>query len=187
MTTVHHDIILIVDDDAADIEFTRRVIEEKASNVRLMTAKNGEEALNLLFGKGSIPMHDTTDSPPLTERANTGKFWIPKKQKSLDLDSLRAILLDIHMPGIDGFDVLRIVKSHDMTKHVPVIILTSSQEVKDVRQCYALGANSYIVKPISAERYEHAVQKIAEYWLNTNEQAASSIDIHVTDNLRQFS
>ncbi len=173
-----HDTILIVDDDSADAEFTRRTIKEKAPHVQLIVTKNGEEALNLIFQKSEIP---AADSPSLTQRNGSGHFWTPKHD-TIDQGSLRIILLDLHMPGTDGFEVLRVLKSNHTTQHLPVIILSSSRELKDIEQCYALGANSYIVKPISAEQYEHTIEKVTEYWLNVNEQATSSMDIHAAHN-----
>ncbi|MDE3057015.1 MAG: response regulator [Bacteroidota bacterium] len=176
MTAIHHDAILIVDDDAADVEFTSHVIKEKIPNVRLQTAKNGEEALNLIFGKDEHTENSIAGSPSQPEQNHSGTFWIPKIS-TLELIPLRAVLLDLHMPGIDGFDVLRILKSHDATKYTPVIILSSSREAKDIERCYLLGANSYIVKPIDAEQFEQTIEKLVAYWLGINELFPSSIDI----------
>ncbi len=78
------------------------------------------------------------------------------------------ILLDLKMPKLTGIQVLRILKENENTKHVPVVILSSSKESRDVTECYSLGANSYIVKPVDVSAYQDAIKTLGNYWLNIN-------------------
>jgi len=149
------DTILLVEDDEADIELASHIIKEKVPSLRLVVSRNGSEALDFLF-------------PTTRNREDTYA------------KNLRLILLDLHMPGIDGYDVLRRVKSSDQRKHIPVTVLTSSQEVKDIQFCYALGVNSYVVKPINIEQYEQVIKGIVFYWLNINETATTHLSLPLT-------
>jgi CheY-like chemotaxis protein len=81
----------------------------------------------------------------------------------------KVVLLDIQMPKVNGIEVLRIMKTDDRTKSTPVVILTSSKEDPDIQQCYALGANSYIVKPVNFERFAEAIRNLGFYWLLLNQ------------------
>jgi two-component system response regulator len=86
----------------------------------------------------------------------------------------QVVLLDIKLPLVDGIDVLRQVKSDQRTRHIPIVMLTSSAQDRDLRACYALGANSYIVKPVDMERFMAAVDNIRRYWLGLNLTDAAS-------------
>ncbi|MFI5345431.1 MAG: response regulator [Elusimicrobiota bacterium] len=130
--------ILVVDDDDDDAALTLRALDELALGRRAHRARDGEEALDLLFG---------AESPSCA----------PK-----------LILLDMRMPRVDGLEVLAALRKDPRTKAVPVVILTSSNRAEDVARCYELGANSYIVKPAGFEEYSAAVVGAGSYWLTWN-------------------
>jgi DNA-binding response OmpR family regulator len=116
---------------------------------KIIVAKDGEEALDVLFQRGE-------DN---------------KTQRRPDL-----ILLDLKLPKVDGLEVLRQVKSNSKTKQLPVIILTSSKEEKDVVESYCLGVNSYLRKPVDFEKFGEVVKQLSLYWLLLNEQPPWNID-----------
>lgn len=136
------DTILLVEDDDIDTDLALKVIKTTAPSMKVVTAANGADALKYLF---------------------------PVQASSLHVLNLKMVLLDLHMPGIDGVEVLRRMKSDTVARHVPVVVFTSSREMKDVETCYRYGANSYIVKPIAMEQYEEVVSNIIRYWIQMNE------------------
>lgn len=121
----------------------RALRKAKLSN-RLQVAHDGAEALEFLFAEGAHAGRKIEDAPKL-------------------------ILLDLKLPKIDGIEVLRRIKSDPRTKTIPVAVLTSSKEQKDVVESYRLGVNSYIVKPVNFERFVAAVQELGMYWLLLNQ------------------
>jgi two-component system response regulator len=131
--------ILLVEDNALDAELTQRELKKYHLANNLVHLKDGEEALEFLFANGSI------DSLP------------------------RLILLDIQMPKVSGIEVLQQIRSHALTRTTPVVILTSSKEDPDIRSCYDLGVNSYIVKPVNFERFTEAIRTLGLYWLVINQ------------------
>ncbi len=135
--------ILLVEDQRMDIELTLDAFREArlANNIRVATT--GEEAIDYLFGNGNFSDRKEHPLPDL-------------------------ILLDLKMPGIDGFEVLKQVKGAEKLKRIPVIILTSSKEEGDRAISYDLGANSYLVKPVSFEGFLHTIKEIGEYWIVLN-------------------
>lgn len=135
--------ILLVEDNIFDVELTLDAFREVNLADRIQVVRNGTEALNYLLGRE--PYHDRQNYP------------LP------DL-----ILLDLKLPGIGGHDVLYEVKSTPALKRIPVIILTSSQEESDLAKSYDNGANSYLVKPISANGFLGVVNQIDQYWLSLN-------------------
>jgi len=135
--------ILLVDDNANDVELTIDAFKEEQLSNHLEVARSGQEALDRLFGR--------------TRQPDGGRFPLP------DL-----ILLDIKMPVIDGFEVLRQVKSAPVLRRIPVVILTSSSDEGDRVMTYDTGANSYLVKPISLDGMLEIVRKIKDYWLTIN-------------------
>ena len=135
--------ILLVDDNANDVELTLDAFGEVHLANRIDVARSGREALELLFGR--------------TPRPDGRRATLP------DL-----ILLDLKMPGIDGFEVLRRIKSAPVLRRIPVVILTSSREEGDRAMSYDTGANSYLVKPVSFEGMLGVVKTIADYWLTIN-------------------
>jgi len=132
--------ILLVEDNPTDVEVIQEVFKFIGSKNRLFMTKDGEEALNFLYHRGKY--QDTSLAP------------VP------DL-----ILLDIRMPKIDGLEVLRVIKSDENLKRIPVLILTVSDRDADIRRAYEYGANSYIAKPIEFQGFANILTKIEEYWL----------------------
>ncbi len=135
--------ILLVEDNRLDIELTLDAFKEARLGNSVHVAKNGEEALDYLFGQ---KQYGDREQYPLPD----------------------IILLDLKMPGIDGFEVLRRVKAEPEVKRIPVIILTSSREEGDLALSYDCGANSYLVKPVSFEGFLKVVQQVQDYWLILN-------------------
>jgi len=135
--------ILLVEDNKMDVRLTLDAFKEAHLGNHIHVAKNGEEALKYLFGE--------------EEFADRKEFPLPN-----------IILLDLKMPGIDGIEVLRRVKNTPEIKRIPVIILTSSKEEGDRAMSYDLGANSYLVKPISFDGFLDVVRKVTDYWITLN-------------------
>lgn len=135
--------ILLVEDNRMDIELTLDAFSQARMKNIVKVVKNGQEALDYLFGKGIYK--DRTEYP------------IPD-----------IILLDLKMPGIDGHEVLRRLKSTPKIKRIPVIILTSSKEEGDLITSYDSGANSYLVKPVSFDGFLDVVKKVTDYWISLN-------------------
>ena len=143
MTAAATPVILLVEDDPDHTELVRRAIEELGRDVRLVALADGEIALDYLFRRG--------------EWAN------PERSPKPDL-----VLLDLRLPRLDGFSVLREIKSASALRHVPVVILTSSSSDRDVEQAYAEHANSYLVKPHDYERLVTLLGRARDYWLVRN-------------------
>jgi CheY-like chemotaxis protein len=135
--------ILLVEDNHMDVVLTLDAFNEAKLKNTINVARNGEEAINYLFGRNKY--------------ADRTLFPLP------DL-----ILLDLKMPGIDGFEVLRQIKNTDILKRIPVIILTSSKEEGDRTLSYDIGANSYLLKPVSFDGFVDVVKKIGDYWFTLN-------------------
>jgi len=136
-------IILLVEDDPDDEALTLRALEKSNVLNGIVVARDGVEALDYLFGEGSHSGRDTSVMPELT-------------------------LLDLKLPKIDGLEVLRRIRADKRTKLLPVVILTSSREERDLIQGYNLGANSYIRKPVDFVQFRKAVQHLGLYWLVLN-------------------
>ncbi len=135
--------ILIVEDSTDDLDMTLRALRKARVANHVHIARDGVEALDFLFGTGAHAGRDLERSP-------------------------RLVLLDLKLPRVDGFEVLRRVKSDARTRHIPVVVLTSSTEQRDVVESYHLGVNSYIVKPVDFERFAVAVGDLGLYWLLLN-------------------
>lgn len=134
--------ILLVEDTPDDVFLTLRALQRNAITNELVVKKDGMEALQWLFGEG-------------------GSGALPKGLPSL-------ILLDLKLPGLDGLEVLRRIRSHPATRHTPVVVLTSSSVSGDIHSAYDLGANSFIQKPVDFEQFTRAVRTLATYWLDLN-------------------
>lgn len=135
--------ILLVEDNRMDIELTLDAFREVRLGNRVDVAANGQEALDYLFGRGKYGDRTTYPLPNL-------------------------VLLDLKLPGVDGFEVLRQIKATPILKRLPVVILTSSKEEGDRALSYDSGANSYLVKPVSFVGFLDVIQQIDGYWLSLN-------------------
>ena len=134
--------ILLVEDNPDDVELTLRALNTHRLANRVHVVGDGVEALAYLHLEGA------TDGPP---------SGYP-----------RLVLLDLKLPRVDGLEVLRAMKASEATRSIPVVVLTSSQEERDLVASYKLGVNSYIVKPVDFEQFLHAVSEIGLYWLLLN-------------------
>ncbi len=139
--------IVIVEDDPNDAELIMRVLRKHNLSDKLILLKDGAEALDFLFTQGPY----TSQGPSAT----------PK-----------VILLDLKLPKVNGIEVLQRLKSAERTRNIPVVILTSSQEERDLKDAYHLGANSYVSKPISFEEFARVVTELGVYWLVLNKTPA---------------
>ena len=137
-------VILLVEDNPSDVGLTKRAFEKHRINNELVVAEDGQEALDYLFGAGAYAGRDTSVMPAV-------------------------IFLDLKLPKVDGLEVLKRIRGHDLTKRLPVVILTSSREEQDVAMSYDLGANSYIRKPVDFQQFAEAVKALDLYWLVLNE------------------
>ena len=135
--------ILLVEDNPKDAEMTRRALRKHNLSNRVHWVKDGEEALDYVFCRGAYAERDPLRPP-------------------------RLILLDIKMPKVDGIEVLRQIKIDARTRTVPVVVMTSSNEERDVVESYRLGVNSYIVKPVEFATFLEVVAKVGLYWVLTN-------------------
>ena len=136
--------ILLVEDSPDDLELTQRALRKANLTNPIHVARDGAEALDFIFCEGDYAGRDI-ENPP------------------------RVILLDLKLPKVDGLEVLKRIKADPRTAAIPVVVLTSSKEQNDVVESYALGVNSYIVKPVNFERFAEAVQQLGMYWLLLNQ------------------
>jgi two-component system, response regulator len=135
--------ILLVEDNPSDVQLTLRALTKAKLANSIHIARDGEEALDFLFG--------------------------PNRDETPDLSRLHLVLLDLKLPKIDGLEVLRAIRSNERTKVLPVVVLTSSNEQKDIVDSYNMGVNSYIQKPVDFEKFQHTVSQLGFYWLLINE------------------
>jgi len=138
--------ILLIEDNADDAGLTIRAFRKNQAALRVAHFSDGAEALNYIFCEGAFRQRDMNELP-------------------------RLILLDLKMPRIDGLEVLRRIKSDPRTCRVPVVMLSSSNEMTDIRRCYSHGANSYILKPVEFDDFLRTVAGLASYWLTLNRHA----------------
>jgi len=139
MTTLEDVEILLVEDNPNDVELTMRALQKQNLANKVYVVRDGAEALEFIFGTGAFATRKVENRP-------------------------KVVLLDLKLPKIDGIEVLRRIKADDRTKHTPVVMLTSSQEERDVIDTYNLGVNSYIVKPVDFSNFVHAVSELGVYW-----------------------
>ena len=132
--------ILFAEDSVDDAMLTMRALTKSGCLNKLHHVKDGAEALDFVYCKGEYASRDIKKKP-------------------------RLILLDLKMPKVTGMQVLEKVKSDPDLKSIPVVILTSSKEDPDIEKCYAMGANSYIVKPVDGDNFFHAIKQIGMYWM----------------------
>jgi len=147
VVTEHGVEILLVEDNSNDVELTLHAFRRYNLANRIRVARDGAEALEFLFGVGGGG-DPSLDSPP------------------------RVVLLDLKLPKINGLEVLQRLKSDPRTRVIPVVILTSSREERDVVESYQLGVNSYIIKPIDFDQFVNAMRTLGMYWLVLNQPPA---------------
>ena len=139
-------VILLVEDNSSDEELTLRALRKSNIMNRVVVARDGAEALDYLFRRGEHAERDVEEVP-------------------------QVVLLDLNLPKLGGLDVLRAIRADERTKMLPVVILTSSKEDKDLTGGYSCGANSYIVKPVDFTQFSEAVRQLGLYWLVLNQAA----------------
>lgn len=135
--------ILLVEDNETDAELTIRALKKNNLTNKLVWVKDGAEALDFLFATG--------------EYSNRSKGGLP-----------RLVLLDLRMPKVDGLEVLQKIKADERTKKIPVVVLTSSKEDKDIVESYKLGVNSYVSKPVEFDEFTDAISTLGFYWMLLN-------------------
>jgi two-component system, response regulator len=136
--------ILLVEDNPNDAELALRALKKHNLANHVFVVSDGEEALDFVFARGTHAQRTIGHGP-------------------------RVILLDLKLPKVDGLEVLRAIKGDPRTKVIPVIVLTSSKEEKDIVESYRLGVNSYILKPVDFDKFVEAVKDIGYYWLLLNQ------------------
>jgi two-component system, response regulator len=147
---MHGKVILLVEDNPDDEALTLRALKKNNITNEVVVVRDGEEALEYLFGTGRYAGRDTTVMPQVT-------------------------LLDLKLPKVDGLEVLRQVRAKDLTKLLPIVILTSSNEDKDRFEGYGFGANSYVRKPVDFDQFIKAVLHLGLYWLLLNEPPPAAV------------
>lgn len=136
--------ILLVDDSSSDVELTKRALSKSQIDTNLDVVEDGSDALDYLFCRGAYASRDPRSKPDL-------------------------ILLDLNIPKIDGNEVLKRIRQNQNTKHIPVVVMTSSNEERDLLAAYNNGANSYVRKPLEFARFVEVVSLLGHYWLEINE------------------
>lgn len=137
-------VILLVEDNPDDVDLTLYAFEKCNLGNPVVVARDGKEALDYLYGTGAYTERDTSELPML-------------------------VLLDLKLPKIDGLEVLQRMRSEPLTRFLPVVVLTSSNEQEDMIQSYSIGVNSYVRKPVDFVEFTQAVQQLGLYWLILNE------------------
>jgi two-component system response regulator len=138
--------ILLVEDNPRDVELTLRALKKHNLANKVQVVQDGAEALEFIFPTG-------LDEERL-------------------ISNLKVILLDLKLPKVSGLEVLQRIKSDPRTRAIPVVVLTSSHEDRDIQECYKLGVNSYVVKPVEFDKFAQAVAQMGFYWLLVNKPVA---------------
>lgn len=144
MSAIDNVEILLVEDNRADAELVIRALKKGNFGNKLFWVRDGVEALEFIRCKGAFRDRDSRQLP-------------------------RLVLLDLKMPRLDGLDVLREFKGSDLTRPIPVVVMTSSNQSRDLAECYRLGVNGYVTKPIQFEDLTEAITRIGTYWLSVNQ------------------
>ena len=145
MTSINPVDILLVEDNPNDSELTLRALRKNHLANNIFCVEDGAEALDWIYRKGRFADRPTSAWP-------------------------KVILLDVKLPKVNGLEVLREIKSHDATRAIPVVMVTSSREDPDIKSAYELGANSYVVKPVDFESFQEAMVNVGLYWLLINQR-----------------
>lgn len=140
----NHPQVLLVEDNLQDAELTIRILKGITCASDFVHVHDGQQAIDFLFGNGAYKDRDVRAVP-------------------------KVILLDLKLPKLGGIEVLRLLRADERTKSVPIVVLTSSREERDVIEAYQLGVNSYIVKPVEYEKFLKVVGNMLSYWLSINE------------------
>jgi two-component system response regulator len=143
-------VILLVEDNPRDEALTRRALKKSNIANEIVVARDGVEAIAYLFGTGDHSSRDLSLMPQL-------------------------ILLDLKLPKVDGLQVLERIRGDERTRHLPVVVFTSSSEEEDMIKSYYLGANSYVRKPVDFEHFLEATKQLGLYWLVLNESAPPQV------------
>ena len=142
---MNHEIeVLLVEDNARDAELALRALRKRHLANKVVHVKDGEEALEFLFATGAYANRDVNQHP-------------------------KVVLLDLKLPKVDGLEVLRAIKADERTRTIPVVVMTSSREQRDLVESYQLGVNSYIVKPVEFDNFSAAVAELGCYWVLLNQ------------------
>ena len=136
--------ILLIEDNDSDAEMTIRALKKNGLASGLLHVRDGAEALDFIFAEGRFAGRQTDHYP-------------------------KVILLDLKMPKVNGIEVLLKMKSNEQTKKIPVVIFTSSMEDPDIQECYGLGVNGYVVKPVEFDEFYKAVSDLGLYWMMVNQ------------------
>jgi two-component system, response regulator len=140
--------ILLVEDNPNDVELALHALKKNKLANRIQVVRDGAEALEFLFHTGVYEALENNSYP-------------------------RVILLDLKLPKVDGLEVLRRIKSDESTQSIPVVMMTSSREERDIVESYRLGVNSYIVKPVDFDQFTEAVRQLGLYWMVLNQPEAN--------------
>jgi two-component system response regulator len=135
--------IILIEDNPHDAELVLRALKKHGLTNKLQLLQDGAEALDFIFATGAYAERDLNHRPKL-------------------------ILLDLKLPKVDGLEILRRLKGDERTRSIPVVVMTSSQEEKDIVESYSLGVNSYIVKPVDFDKFVQSVADLGLYWLLLN-------------------
>lgn len=137
--------ILLVEDNSSDAEMTIHALNKNNLANKLLHVKDGSAAIDYLFAEGEYEGRQMESLP-------------------------KVILLDLKMPKVNGIEVLQRIRSDERTKRIPVVMLTSSKEDPDIKKCYNLGVNSYVVKPVEFDDFQKAITDLGLYWMIINQQ-----------------
>ncbi len=132
--------LLLIEDSRQDELLTLRALEKNRIQSRVMVVRDGQEAIDYLFRR------DRYSDPALS----------PEPQ---------VVLLDLKLPKVDGLEVLKQVRAHESTRHIPIVVLTTSSEISDISRAQELGANSFVRKPVNFDEFSHMIKELGESWL----------------------
>jgi two-component system response regulator len=142
--------ILLVEDNPEDAELTLRALKKRNLANRLYLVEDGAQALDFIFCRGAYAERNPKTPP-------------------------KVVLLDLQLPKVNGLEVLQAIKSDPATRTIPVVILTSSRQDPDIQSAYALGANSYVVKPVNFDNFSEAMGQVGYYWLLLNQPPGMTV------------